>query len=112
MAKTLTGLRHFVQNPTTRISIFGPALLLSALFFALGLMFVPLAGIQNDEAIFTTPIYQNVFEFRIRAFHHNFPLMLMSYLGTLKTVFVPANPSFFSPPAPTLCACPWFWPER
>jgi hypothetical protein len=51
----------------------------------MGSVFIPYAGIQDDEALFSTPIYQNYFEFRLRAFHHQIPLMLMTYIGTLKT---------------------------
>jgi 4-amino-4-deoxy-L-arabinose transferase-like glycosyltransferase len=50
------------------------------------MVFVPLAGIQNDEAIFSNPIYQHSWEFRVRMWHHDFPLMIMTYLGTLKAL--------------------------
>lgn len=86
MAKTLTKLRNFVQNPTTRVSVLGCCLL----FAAMGTLFVPRAGIQNDETIFLNPIYQHSWEFRVRMFHHDVPLMVMTYLGTLKTfLYVP-----------------------
>ena len=85
MDKILTKERHFAQNP----SMLGPAwcaiLGICAAFFLLGSLFVPYAGLQNDEALFSIPIYQNYFEFRLRAFHHQIPLMLMTYIGTLKT---------------------------
>ncbi|MEQ1884724.1 MAG: glycosyltransferase family 39 protein [Bryobacteraceae bacterium] len=70
-----------MKDTTTRVNI----LALCCLFFALGAVLVPLAGIQNDEALFANPIYQNLFEFRVRAFHHSIPLMVISYIGTLKT---------------------------
>jgi len=82
VAKTLRTLRNFVQNPTTCFSVLG----LCALFVGLGLVFVPRAGIQNDEAIFANPIYQHSWEFRVRVLHHDVPLMIMTYLGTLKTL--------------------------
>jgi 4-amino-4-deoxy-L-arabinose transferase-like glycosyltransferase len=82
VAKTLRTLCNFVQKPTTSF----PVLSLCAVFVGLGLLFIPRAGIHNDEAIFTSPIYQHAFEFRIRLFHHNLPLMIMTYLGTLKTL--------------------------
>jgi hypothetical protein len=43
--------------------------------------------VQNDEALFASPLFspQDSF-FRIRLFHHNLPLLLMSYLGTLKSL--------------------------
>jgi hypothetical protein len=50
-------------------------------------MFIPHAGIQNDEALFANPLYgPTVRELRIRMFHTNFPLMVMTYIGTLKTL--------------------------
>jgi len=40
-----------------------------------------------DEALFAGPYYQPMArEFRIRVFHHDIPLMIMSYIGTLKTL--------------------------
>lgn len=56
------------------------------IFFALCTVVLPYAGIQNDESLFTSPLYNGIPpEQRIRAFHHDVPLMLMSYLGTTKT---------------------------
>ena len=52
-----------------------------------GCILIPYAGIQMDEALFAGPYYQPVQkEFRIRLFHHNIPLMVMTYIGTLKTL--------------------------
>jgi 4-amino-4-deoxy-L-arabinose transferase-like glycosyltransferase len=40
-----------------------------------------------DEALFAGPYYQPAArEFRLRLFHHDIPLMVMSYIGTLKTL--------------------------
>jgi len=40
-----------------------------------------------DEALFAVPYYQPVArEYRLRLFHHDIPLMIMSYIGTLKTL--------------------------
>lgn len=56
------------------------------LFILLGILFIPYAGVQNDEALFAAPLYGPfAHEFRARIFHHDIPLMLMTYLGTLKT---------------------------
>ncbi len=57
-----------------------------ALFVLAGLAVLPYPGIQNDEALFANPIYQNSWEFKIRIGHQNFPVMVMSYIGTLKTL--------------------------
>ncbi|HTB14572.1 MAG TPA: glycosyltransferase family 39 protein [Bryobacteraceae bacterium] len=52
-----------------------------------GSAFIPYAGIQMDEALFAGPYYQSVpREFRLRLFHHDIPLMIMTYIGTLKTL--------------------------
>lgn len=53
----------------------------------LSLALIPYAGIQEDEALFTIPFYAPIsHEYRLRVFHHDFPLMVMSYVGTLKTL--------------------------
>ncbi len=56
------------------------------LFILLSAAFIPYAGFQDDEALFASPLYEPIGkELQMRAFHHNVPLMMMSYLGTLKT---------------------------
>jgi hypothetical protein len=53
----------------------------------LSAMLIPYAGIQDDEALFASPLYYPLGrELQLRAFHHDVPLMIMSYLGTLKTM--------------------------
>jgi 4-amino-4-deoxy-L-arabinose transferase-like glycosyltransferase len=55
-------------------------------FILIGLLFIPYPGIQNDEALFAGPLYGPIArEFRVRVFHHDLSLMLMTYLGSLKT---------------------------
>src|SRR5258708_7145106 len=57
------------------------------LFILLGAVIIPYAGIQNDEALFAGPLNQHINrDFRARLFHHDIPLMVMSYIGTLKTL--------------------------
>jgi hypothetical protein len=52
-----------------------------------GCALLPYAGIQMDEALFAGPYYQPASrEFRLRLFHHDIPLMVMTYIGTLKTL--------------------------
>ncbi len=54
-------------------------------FFAAGLAFLPHLGVQNDEALFAHAIYEpRAGLFTVAIGHSTFPLMLMSYLGTLK----------------------------
>ncbi len=53
----------------------------------LSAVLIPYAGIQDDEALFSNPLYYPLGrELQLRAFHHDVPLMIMSYLGTLKTL--------------------------
>ncbi len=55
-------------------------------FLAAACALAPYAGIQYDEALFASPLYAEVArEMKMRAFHHDVPLMLMSYLGAAKT---------------------------
>ena len=70
-----------MKDITTRVYVAA----LCCLYFALGAVLVPLAGIQNDEALFSIPIYQHLQEFQIQIGRHVIPLMVMSYIGTLKT---------------------------
>jgi hypothetical protein len=61
-------------------------------FFGLGLAVLPQVGLQQDEVLFARPVFHapssTVFDAQI--LHWQLPLMLMPYLGTLKTwVYVP-----------------------
>lgn len=67
-------------------------------FIAICCAFLPYAGIQADEALFAAPLYSYVpHDLKMRAFHHDIPLMLMSYLGTLKTWIYGAMFHFWRP---------------
>src|SRR5579863_4015047 len=55
------------------------------LFLLLGCVFVDYAGIQTDEALFTSPLFCSWPFFSVRFGHYNLPLMNMSYNGALKT---------------------------
>ena len=68
----------------------------SAMFLALGAALIPFAGVQNDEALFGNPLYLfNAKELSIIVFHRHIPLMVMSYVGTLKTWIYAAIFLFF-----------------
>lgn len=70
----------------------------ASVFILLSLLFIPFAGIQNDEALFVAPLYQPMSrDVLIRIFHHDIPLVLMSYLGTLKTLIYLPILKFFGP---------------
>jgi 4-amino-4-deoxy-L-arabinose transferase-like glycosyltransferase len=54
-------------------------------FFSAGRAFIPHLGVQNDEALFASVLYQpRAADFVLHIGHFQVPLMLMSYLGTLK----------------------------
>jgi hypothetical protein len=57
------------------------------LFFLAGQLLIPLLGIEADEALFASPILQpKSWEYAMRFRHSQLALMLMTYLGTLKTL--------------------------
>jgi len=68
----------------------------SFLFILLGAMVIPYAGVQNDESLFVVPLYEvNAKDFCFTAFHRQIPLMVMSYVGTLKSLlYVPIFKGF------------------
>jgi 4-amino-4-deoxy-L-arabinose transferase-like glycosyltransferase len=68
----------------------GFAAILSGFFFLLaGQLFVARLGFQADEALFTGPWFEPLSAIdAIHTGHRVFPLMLMSYLGTLKTLLL------------------------
>src|SRR5579883_157993 len=56
-------------------------------FILAGSAVIPYAGIQNDESLFLAPLYlKNPKEMSFNVFHHTIPLMVMTYIGTLKTL--------------------------
>lgn len=86
-----------------------PAAILSLLFFCLGLPFLPLAGLQGDEVFFAAALYHlpQATVFQVHAFGRETPLMLLSYLGALKTwilsgVLTRIRPSYLTVRLPAL----------
>ena len=55
------------------------------LFFLSGQAFVPQLGIEDNEALFAAPILAPRSGILVTIWHSRFPLMLLSYLGTVKT---------------------------
>ena len=54
-------------------------------FFFAGQAFIPRLGVQNDEALFASVLFEpRAGAFMLRIGHFKVPLMLMSYLGALK----------------------------
>jgi 4-amino-4-deoxy-L-arabinose transferase-like glycosyltransferase len=87
------------------------AALACALFFILaGQLFIPLLGIEDDESLFAAPLLNpHAWHFAIKSGHLRIPLMVMSYIGTLKTllytlVFRLARPGVWSAREPMLLA--------
>jgi hypothetical protein len=67
-------------------------------FLLLGLCFVNRAGIATDEAALECPQFRAWRFFSVPLFHHNIPVMELSYIGQLKTwvywpIFLVWNPS-------------------
>ena len=77
-------LRAFV--PVAKRSLWFPTAA-AAYFLLAGVLFVPHLGVQNDEALFASPLFApKDWFYRIRLFHSDLALLLLSYLGTLKTL--------------------------
>ena len=68
-----------------------PWLTACGLFIALGVALIPMAGIQSDEALFSSPLYPNINQYLwTRPWRLNVPVMEMSYLGSLKSfLYIP-----------------------
>ena len=63
------------------------ALAAAVAFTCIGLILIPYAGIQNDEALFSGLLFRPSSErYSIAAFGHHFPLMVFPYTGALKTI--------------------------
>jgi len=86
------------------------ALFACAFFLLAGQFFLPLLGIEDDESLFASPLLApRSWLYAIRIGHSTFPLMVMSYIGTLKTllykaVFRIARPGVWSAREPMVLA--------
>lgn len=83
--------------------------ILSLLFFSVGLAFLPLAGLQGDEVLFAAALYHlpQATVFTVHAFGREYPVMLLSYLGALKTwilsdILTHIRPSYLTVRLPAL----------
>ena len=62
-------------------------LVFALLFVLLGVILIPYAGLEVDEVLFAQPLHGLINPtFSIRVRHHFVPLMVMSYIGTLKSL--------------------------
>jgi hypothetical protein len=69
-------------------------------FVAMGLALIPLAGIQDDEALFTHPLFMPAFvPYTLAILHHHLPLVVFPYTGALKTYLYWPVFHFFAPNA-------------
>jgi len=76
-----------------------PGFLCALIFFLTGCSILPYPGLQNDEVLFA-PSYFGVpgsSILQVEVFHHQVPLMLLSYLGALKTWIYAIPLAIFSP---------------
>jgi len=65
------------------------ALLACVLFLSLGQPFVPRLGIEDDEALFAAPVLGPRFcTWAIRVGHSTIALMIMTYIGAVKTILL------------------------
>jgi 4-amino-4-deoxy-L-arabinose transferase-like glycosyltransferase len=80
------------------------------LFFLSGLAVIPYIGIQTDEAIFTSVLFDNSTPwFTLSIFKKKLPLMVMSYIGCVKSwlywfLWQVVDPCVYSLRVPTLLA--------
>lgn len=74
------------SNPSRRD--LAAACALSLLFLAQALVLLPYPGLQTDEALFGSVIYEpRHVDHPVQIFKRRIPLMVMSYLGALKALF-------------------------
>jgi len=84
------------------------ALASCAVFLLAGLVFVPLLGIEDDESLFAAPLLKPwAWHFALKSHSLRIPIMVMSYIGTLKTmlysvIFHIARPGVWSTRVPML----------
>src|SRR5437660_4708833 len=73
--------------------------LFACLFFVLaGQAFISLLGIEDDESLFAAPLLRPQFwSFALKIGHRRAPLMVMTYIGTVKTAFYAVLFRLFSP---------------
>jgi len=76
-----------VQDHTTAVSNLRIGLCACCLFIALAVCIIPYPGIQNDETIFTAPIYHRADNnLQHPKFFWHPPLMVVDYTGSVKTL--------------------------
>jgi hypothetical protein len=112
---------HFVVSPIRRLfkrldgpqrprwAVF-PGLLFALLFALQALVLLPYPGLQTDEALFGSVLYEpRNLELSVQVFKQKIPLMLISYLGSLKAALYAGlfrfwPPSLYSVRVPVILA--------
>src|SRR5271170_3406546 len=86
-----------------------PAVVLPLVFFCLGLAVLPLPGLEDDEVLFAAPVFHlpAAAVFGVQVFHTQVPLMLLTYLGALKSwlyfpILTLLSPSYLTVRLPVL----------
>ncbi len=72
---------------------------LCLLFFCEGLLFIPYAGLQNDELLFAEALFPPLASYGIHIGHFEIRTMLMAYVGTLKAWLYTPIFAIFAPSA-------------
>jgi len=103
-SKSLSPQSHLPRSTALALACFAMCFVLS------GLAVIPYIGIQTDEAIFTSALFENSTPwFSLSIFKRKVPLMVMTYLGALKSGFYwllwqVVDPCVYSLRVPTLVA--------
>jgi hypothetical protein len=85
----------YVNSPLTIFKSSYYALAACLFFFCTGRCFLPHLGLQNDEALFGAAIFEPRAGYMIKLAHSRLPIMMMSYLGTLKSwIYAPIVGTF------------------
>jgi len=85
MLPSLFHSHTYVNSPLTRFKRSYYALAACLFFFGTGRCFLAHLGFQNDEALFGAAIFEPRAGYMIKFAHSRLPIMLMSYVGTLKS---------------------------
>lgn len=76
---------NYFPGPMRSWPCFRSGWIFSLIFATQALILLPYPGLQTDEALFASVLYEpRNLELSLPAFQHRIPLMVMSYLGSLK----------------------------
>ena len=75
-----------MKSLVTRFKCHYAAVISCFFFFAAGRALLPHLGVQNDEALFAAALFEPKSGYVLKIAHSHLPIMLMSYLGTFKSL--------------------------